>query len=310
MVLKGIGHVIAVWMDPVAIIVREGGIFVECVQKTPQGHGPRKLKKFHRKCKDSGVGTSSGDSPPGLLSPPTQCQRIGANDLRKGKGKGEHSPATPQGVATSMSPMGLYVRIKINGKDCVGLIDTGASFSILNKNLVGDINVKDELQMFVAGGKTMKTMGSVKVPIAIGEKMCLHVFQVVPSVVSTANCIIGLDLINALNIDVITSKGKFPIFLLDGNVLNLLQASEIHPVDVSMVDKKQTLLGRITENIVLQKNCISTVEIKLNLNIPNNTLLMVKPFKNVEGLMSEGVTEVIDNLVHVPIFNVLNTEFV
>ena len=194
-------------------------------------------------------------SEPPELHSPTPGRR-NAESATEGSATGAGTQGVPPvngSVTIDSTPPGLYIKLKVNDNECIALLDTGASLSIIEKTLTNHVISNEGKRMHIAGGKTITTLGSSEVVVDINHKSCIHKMQVVNKVVSTASCIIGLDLINAMNIDILCYKKQSPVVLINGQTVKLLNSIELQNI-LEPNRKDRQITGSVTENIINPKN--------------------------------------------------------
>ncbi|KAI5742809.1 hypothetical protein M8J77_011525 [Diaphorina citri] len=86
----------------------------------------------------------------------------------------------------------LIIRGKVNQRDCNILLDTGASKSILRRDILAETNLKnpDKYTLKTATGEQSRVYGEIEVKIQLGNVKMRHTF-VVADIVD--DCILGFD---------------------------------------------------------------------------------------------------------------------
>ena len=205
-------------------------------------------------------------------------------------------------------PVGLFVNVKINNVQCVALIDTGASVSIINMNLAKNINVNNKFRLQIAGGDDLLTQGSCVASVTLNGRTVLHNFHVLNNAVNNVSCILGLDYISSNDVSIYGGSSRSPILTVGGEVVELLKKGKSISVNNVRVFE-EGFLGRLTNTVEVPGNCIFNISVRVNENIPEGEKVLVTPFAKYEGFVCEGVSEVKKGMVTVPVINLSSVIF-
>lgn len=108
-------------------------------------------------------------------------------------------------LANSSSDQRPYLNVKIFGNDFFGLLDTGASRTVLGtkgwkklQDLGLSLNKEEKFELFVANGKSCNCIASLEVPITLEDRTKLMKILYVPEV--NQELILGIDFWRNMNI--------------------------------------------------------------------------------------------------------------
>ena len=103
----------------------------------------------------------------------------------------------------STSLLGLFVYINIRCKLCKTLVDTGASLSLINKDVISDFHDNYSLALNVTGGDKIITLGRTDLLFCLGKRSYHHMLHVLKNCAPGVDCILRLDFISNNSVKVL-----------------------------------------------------------------------------------------------------------
>lgn len=157
-----------------------------------------------------------------------------------------------------------YLEIKVFDKVILGLLDSGASRSVLNregydliKEFGLEIDYKDRISCVVANGDRCTSLGTVSVPVKLVDKLVVVKFCVIPEV--TTPVILGIDFWASVGIvpDIRRKEWRFGTDRDVGVAAMMVEKSDMSPDQTSRLDR---FLARNWERMSDTLGCTELVE--------------------------------------------------
>ena len=212
-------------------------------------------------------------------------------------------------LSTMYKTKNVCIEVYVGNKKSTFLVDTGASISLIERNSLPTNTVTFKTEQ-VSVSTALEDSSCKKVELNtvtntllnIADRLYISELFVVKSTgLSNIQGILGLDFLIYHNV-------KFEA--IDGVIRFFLHGIEIPWFEtvnnnISSIVSERPIPFMLSQNSI-ESNCLSTPLFKVSKEVSDGSLVCVRPYRNYEGLIMCGLTEVVNNEFRIPVFNFSN----